>query len=168
MKGRTETGRTVSNESKKFVETWTNPKATNEEKVSTFQAAAKQHVAYLSAAADGKGVDRHLFGLKQMLQPNEPVPEIFTDPIFSYSQTWYISSSQVPSEYFQSWGWSQVIDDGFGLAYLINNDWIHVHISCKRGNGLKSDHLKWYLVESANEMKDILTKGLLSEPKAKL
>lgn len=168
LKGRTETGRTVSNESKKFVETWTNPKATNEEKVSTFQAAAKQHVAYLSAAADGKGVDRHLFGLKQMLQPNEPVPEIFTDPIFSYSQTWYISSSQVPSEYFQSWGWSQVIDDGFGLAYLINNDWIHVHISCKRGNGLKSDHLKWYLVESANEMKDILTKGLLSEPKAKL
>ena len=73
LKGRTETGRTVSNESKKFVETWTNPKATNEEKVSTFQAAAKQHVAYLSAAADGKGVDRHLFGLKQMLQPNEPV-----------------------------------------------------------------------------------------------
>ena len=32
LKGRTETGRTVSNESKKFVETWTNPKATNEEK----------------------------------------------------------------------------------------------------------------------------------------
>ena len=85
----------------------------------------------MSAAADGKGVDRHLFGLKQMLQPNEPVQK-FSLINFSYSQTWYISSSQVPSEYFQSWGWSQVIDDGFGLTYLINNDWIHVHISCKR------------------------------------
>lgn len=167
LKGRTETGRTVSNESKKFVETWTNPKATIEEKVATFQAATKQHVAYLSSAADGKGVDRHLFGLKQMLKPGEEIPEIFTDPIFTYSQTWYISSSQVPSEYFQSWGWSQVIDDGFGLAYLINNDWIHVHISCKYGNGLSSAQLKWFLVDSANEMQDVLVKGLLGD-KAKL
>ncbi|KAI5949866.1 CAT2 [Candida jiufengensis] len=167
LKGRTETGRTVSNESKKFVETWTNPNSSIEEKVSTFQDATKQHVTYLSQAADGKGVDRHLFGLKSMLQPGEPVPEIFTDPIFAYSQTWYISSSQVPSEFFQSWGWSQVIDDGFGLAYLINNDWIHVHISCKKGNGLSSDKLKWFLVDSANEMQDVLVKGLLGD-KAKL
>ncbi|KAI3405314.1 CAT2 [Candida oxycetoniae] len=167
LKGRTETGRTVSNESKKFVETWTDPTSTIEEKVATFQAATKQHVAYLSEAADGKGVDRHLFGLKSMLKPGEPVPEIFQDPIFTYSQTWYLSSSQVPSEFFQSWGWSQVIDDGFGLAYLINNDWIHVHISCKKGNGLKSDHLKWYLVDSANQMQDVLVKGLLGD-KAKL
>lgn len=167
LKGRTETGRSVSIESKAFVETWTNPDASIEQKVESFQKAAKQHVAYLSEAADGKGVDRHLFGLKQMLQPGEKVPEIFTDPIFSYSQTWYISSSQIPSEYFQSWGWSQVIDEGFGLAYLINNDWIHVHISAKRGNGLRSDHLKWFLVESANQMKDVLSKGLL-EPQAKL
>ncbi|EMG48361.1 Carnitine O-acetyltransferase, mitochondrial [Candida maltosa Xu316] len=172
LKGRTETGRTVSNESKKFVETWTDANASAQDKVATFQTAAKQHVNYLLAAADGKGVDRHLFGLKQMIQPSDgAVPEIFTDPIFTYSQTWYISSSQVPSEFFQSWGWSQVIDDGFGLAYLINNDWIHVHISCKRGNGLSSEHFKWYLIESANEMKDVLTKGLLSEelpPKSKL
>lgn len=54
-------------------------KATIEEKVATFQAATKQHVAYLSSAADGKGVDRHLFGLKQMLKPGEEIPEIFTD-----------------------------------------------------------------------------------------
>lgn len=167
LKGRTETGRSVSNESKKFVETWTDVNASVEEKVETFQAACKQHVNYLSQAADGKGVDRHLFGLKQMLAAGEEVPEIFKDPVFSYSSTWYLSSSQVPSEYFQSWGWSQVIDNGFGLAYLINNDWLHVHISCKKNNGLRSDHLKWYLVESANEMKDILSKGLL-EPKAKL
>ncbi|CAK9441135.1 uncharacterized protein LODBEIA_P50040 [Lodderomyces beijingensis] len=163
LKGRTETGRTVSNESKKFVETWVDPNSSIEDKVATFQAATKQHVVYLTAAADGKGVDRHLFGLKSMLKPGEPVPEIFTDPVFAYSQTWYISSSQVPSEFFQSWGWSQVIDDGFGLAYLINNDWIHVHISCKRGNGLKSDQLKWFLVDSANQMQDVLVKGLLGD-----
>jgi carnitine O-acetyltransferase len=166
LNGRTETGRTVSNESKKFVETWTSFDATNEEKIATFQAACKQHVKYLSDAANGHGVDRHFLGLKNQLQPGEEVPAIFTDPVFSYSATWYISSSQIPSEYFQSWGWSQVIDDGFGLAYMINSEWIHVHISCKRGNGLRSDHLKYYLTESANEMRDVLKTSL--PPKAKL
>lgn len=166
LNGRTETGRVVSNESKKFVETWADPFASSEDKIATFQAAAKQHVAYLSAAADGHGVDRHLFGLKQMVQPGEQVPEIFTDPVYSYSQTWFISSSQIPSENFQAWGWQQVIDEGFGLAYLVNSDWLHVHISARKGNGLNSSHLKWYLGEAAQELKDVLSAGLLeSKPK---
>lgn len=160
LKGRTETGRTVSNESKKFVETWSDNNATTEEKINTFNAACKKHVGYLVEAADGKGVDRHLFGLKQMLKPGESLPKIFSDPVFSYSQTWYLSTSQIPSEFFQSWGYSQVIDDGFGLAYLIAQDWLHVHISCKKGNGLDSKYMKWYLTEAANEMKQILSTQL--------
>lgn len=166
LKGRTETGRSVSNESKKFVETWTDFNSTTEEKIATFQAACKQHVKYLGEAANGKGVDRHFLGLKNMLQPGEEVPAIFSDPVFSYSATWYLSTSQIPSEYFQSWGFSQVIDDGYGLAYMINSDWLHVHISCKKGNGLRSDVLKYYLTETANEMRDILKTSL--PPKAKL
>lgn len=166
LKGRTETGRVASVESKKFVETWTDANATNEEKIAAFNAASKQHVKYLSEAADGKGVDRHLFGLLQMLKEGEDVPAIFKDPVFKYSSTWYISSSQVPSEYFQSWGWSQVIDEGFGLAYLVNSEWLHVHISSKKGFGLNSAYLKQYLVEAANEMKTVLSTQLA--PKAKL
>lgn len=167
LKGRTETGRTVSVESKNFVETWTNPNSTVADKVASFQTACKQHVSYLSAAADGLGVDRHLFGLKQMLKPGEEVPALFSDPIMSYSATWYISSSQVPSEYFQNWGWSQVTDSGFGLAYLINNDSLSINISARKGNGLRSDHLKHYLLDTANEMKQVLSEG--SAPvKAKL
>ncbi|KAG7193316.1 Carnitine O-acetyltransferase mitochondrial [Scheffersomyces spartinae] len=167
LKGRTETGRSVSIELTAFVKTWSNPSSSIEDKVATFVAAAKQHVGYLVEASNGRGVDRHLFGLKQMIAPGEEIPEIFTDPVYAYSSTWFLSTSQVPSEYFQSWGFSQVIDQGFGLAYLINNEWIHVHISSKRGNGLNSDHLKWYLTEAALEMKDTLSKGLLA-PKAKL
>lgn len=166
LKGRTETGRVASVESKKFVETWADANSTNEEKIAAFNAASKQHVKYLSEAADGKGVDRHLFGLLQMLKDGEDVPAIFKDPVFKYSSTWYISSSQVPSEYFQSWGWSQVIDEGFGLAYLVNSEWLHVHISSKKGFGLNSAYLKQYLVEAANEMKTVLSTQLA--PKAKL
>lgn len=165
LKGRTETGRSVSVESKKFVETWSDLNATNEEKIAAFNAACKQHVKYLGEAADGKGVDRHLFGLLQMIREGEEVPSIFKDPVFKYSSTWYISSSQVPSEFFQSWGWSQVIDEGFGLAYLVNSEWLHVHISCKKGYGLKSDYLKYYLTEAANEMKQILSTQLPAKAK---
>lgn len=166
LKGRTETGRSVSVESKKFVETWTDENASTEDKIAAFNAACKQHVKYLGEAADGKGVDRHLFGLLQMVRQGEEVPALYKDPVFKYSQTWFVSSSQVPSEHFQSWGWSQVIDEGFGLAYLVNSEWLHVHISCKKGFGLRSDYLKYYLTETANEMKQVLSAQLA--PKAKL
>lgn len=166
LKGRTETGRTVSVESAAFVKTWADPTSTTEAKIDTFNKACKQHVAYLTAAADGRGVDRHLFGLKQMLREGEPVPAIFQDPVFAYSSTWFLSTSQVPSEYFQSWGFSQVVDEGFGLGYLVNKDWIHTHIACKKGNGLRSDLLKWYLTDTANQMKEVLSTQLA--PKAKL
>lgn len=165
LKGRTETGRSASVEAKKFVETFTDFNATNEAKIAAFNEACKQHVKYLVEAADGKGVDRHLFGLLQMIKQGEEVPGIFKDPIYKYSSTWYLSSSQVPSEYFQSWGWSQVIDEGFGLAYLVNSDWLHVHISCKKGFGLRSDYMKYYLTEAANEMKQVLSTQLPAKSK---
>lgn len=166
LKGRTETGRSVSVELKKFVETWSDLNASTEDKIATFNAACKQHVKYLLEAADGKGVDRHLLGLLRMVKPGEDVPAIFKDPVYKYSSNWYISSSQVPSEFFQSWGWSQVINEGVGLAYLVNSEWLHVHISSKKGYGLNSAYLKYYLTEAANEMKQILSTQLA--PKAKL
>jgi carnitine O-acetyltransferase len=79
------------------------------------QKAVTNHVKYISDAADGKGVDRHLFGLKKLLGDGEEVPAIFTDPAFAYSSKWYLSSSQLSSEYFNGYGWSQVIDEGWGL-----------------------------------------------------
>lgn len=100
-----------------------------------------------------------------MIKQGEEVPGIFKDPIFKYSSTWYLSTSQVPSENFQSWGWSQVIDEGFGLAYLVNNEWLHVHISCKKGYGLRSDYMKYYLTEAANEMKLVLSTQLPAKAK---
>ena len=53
---------------------------------------------------------------EKCLKEGEPVPEIFKDPAFSYSSSWYISSSQLSSEYFNGYGWSQVIDDGWGTC----------------------------------------------------
>lgn len=120
--GRTETTRTVSDESVTFCDAMADASVSREECERLFRAAVQAHVAYTADASDGYGVDRHLFGLKKLVQEGEEVPEIFKDPAFSYSSSWYISSSQLSSEYFNGYGWSQVIDQGWGIAYMINEN----------------------------------------------
>lgn len=114
QEGRTETCRSVSDESVAFCNAMAHPLSTAEECRGLFRKALDAHIKYISDASDGKGVDRHLFGLKKSLQPGEPVPELFQDPAFSYSSSWFVSSSQLSSEYYNGYGWSQVINDGWG------------------------------------------------------
>ena len=122
QQGRTETCRTVSDESVAFCDAMEDPEASNEKRVELFRAALKGHVAYISDASDGRGVDRHLFGLKKCLKDGEPIPDLYKDEAYSYSSTWFISSSQLSSEYFNGYGWSQVVDQGWGIAYMINEN----------------------------------------------
>lgn len=122
QQGRTETCRTVSDSSVAFCDAMANADVGDEARAALFRKAVNSHVEYITAASDAKGVDRHLFGLKKLLNADEEIPAIFKDPAYSYSSTWYISSSQLSSEYFNGYGWSQVIDDGFGIAYMINEN----------------------------------------------
>ena len=133
QQGRTETTRTVSNESVAFCDAMANPDMGREDCEKLFRAAVNAHVKYTQEASDGYGVDRHLFGLKKCLKEGEEVPEIFTDPAYTYTQTWYVSSSQLSSEYFNGYGWSQVIDQGWGIAYMINEN--RYVVSCHRVRG---------------------------------
>ncbi len=120
--GRTETCRTVSDDSVAFCNAMAAPDVSDEDRISLFRKAIAAHIEYISAASDGKGVDRHLFGLKKLLEPGEEVPAIYKDPVFGYSSSWFLSTSQLSSEFFNGYGWSQVIDEGFGIAYMINEN----------------------------------------------
>lgn len=122
QQGRTETCRTVSDESVAFCNAMADPEVSPEQCVKAFRSALDAHVKYISDASDGKGVDRHLFGLKKCLTEGEEVPEIYKDRAYGYSSTWRISSSQLSSEFFNGYGWSQVVDDGWGIAYMINEN----------------------------------------------
>jgi carnitine O-acetyltransferase len=114
QQGRTETTRTVSDDSVAFCNAMADPSVNADECVKLLRAALDAHVKYISDASDGRGVDRHLFGLKNCLRPGESTPSLYNDPAYTYSGTWYISSSQLSSEYFNGYGWSQVVDDGWG------------------------------------------------------
>jgi carnitine O-acetyltransferase len=122
QQGRTETCRSVSDDSVAFCNAMADPTVDDKTRVSLFRKAIDSHLEYITAASDGKGVDRHLLGLKKLLKPGEEVPAIFKDPACSYSCSWFLSTSQLSSEYFNGYGWSQVIDAGFGVAYMVNEN----------------------------------------------
>lgn len=164
QQGRTETTRTVSDASVAFCDAMANPEVGPQECERLFRDAVKAHVKYTLDASDGYGVDRHLFGLKKLVREGEELPEIFKDPAYTYSSTWYISSSQLSSEYFNGYGWSQVIDQGWGIAYMINENNIQFNVVSKH---LGCDRMSHYLNEAAGDIRDILLPSL--EPaKAKL
>ncbi|RPA74455.1 acyltransferase ChoActase/COT/CPT [Ascobolus immersus RN42] len=162
--GRTETCRTVSEESVAWVKAMQDPTVSADEAIKLFRAAINGHVEYISAASDGKGVDRHFFGLKNSLKEGEEVPEFFKDPAFSYSCKWYLSTSQLSSEYFNGYGWSQVQDEGYGIAYMINENSLQFNIVSKR---LGVERMRFYLTEAAADMRELLEREL-EGPKAKL
>ncbi|KOS21487.1 Carnitine O-acetyltransferase [Escovopsis weberi] len=164
QQGRTETCRTVSDESVAWCQSMADNNLDDNTRVDLLHKAIKAQQEYISAASDGKGVDRHLFGLKKLLEPGQELPAIYKDPAYGYSCSWYLSTSQLSSEYFNGYGWSQVIDGGFGIAYMINENGINFNIVSKN---LGSDKMSYYLNEAANDMRDLLT-PTLEPPKAKL
>ncbi|KAG8956475.1 Carnitine O-acetyltransferase mitochondrial [Tulasnella sp. 419] len=68
QRGRTEVIRSASKESKAWAEAMLNPKETDVNRAALFRRAVARHLQYAAWAADGRGVDRHLFGLKKMLK----------------------------------------------------------------------------------------------------
>ncbi|KAG8982888.1 Carnitine O-acetyltransferase mitochondrial, partial [Tulasnella sp. 427] len=122
--GRTEVIRGASKESKAWAEAMLNPAESGAHRAALFRRAIARHVQYAAWAADGQGVDRHLFGLKKLLKPDEKVPAVYTDPSYGKSNHWELSTSNLSSEYFAGWGYGEVVPDGYGLSYSIGDSYI--------------------------------------------
>jgi carnitine O-acetyltransferase len=114
--GRTETCRSVSVDSVAWVKAMQNGALSKEEKAALGKKAVSSHVKYMADCVDGRGVDRHLLGLKLLLKPTEKLPEIFTDKAFAYTKHWNLSTSQITSEYYEGYGWGEVVPDGYGVG----------------------------------------------------
>ncbi|EEB90877.1 hypothetical protein MPER_10858 [Moniliophthora perniciosa FA553] len=140
--GRTEVIRSASNESKKWAEAMLDPHKSDMNRATLFRAAVKRHLQYAAWAADGHGVDRHLLGLRKSLKDGEPVPEVYSDPSFSKTGHWELSTSQLSSDYFDGWGYGEVVPDGL-----------------KRNTA----ELKHYLAEAATETRAMMEKAMASE-----
>ncbi|KAF8159566.1 carnitine acetyl transferase [Crassisporium funariophilum] len=122
FKGRTEAIRVVTSESDAWVRSMDDKTATAETRKQLFDQATKKHVNLAKTAGQGQGVDRHLFGLKKLLQEGEEVPELYNDPVFARSSYWVLSTSAIFSKHFPVYGWGEVVPDGFGVAYMTGYD----------------------------------------------
>ncbi|KAL1925629.1 uncharacterized protein VTP21DRAFT_512 [Calcarisporiella thermophila] len=158
--GRTETIRSVTNESKRWLEAMVDPNTSDEERTTLLRKAIDKHVEYTNWAVSGNGVDRHLLGLKLLAEKeNSKLPSIFTDPSYSLSSHWNLSTSQITDDAFEEYGWGEVVPDGFGVAYMVKDDVLQFNVVSK---GLGSPRL---CAELEKALVDI--RALLSKPVAK-
>lgn len=132
VKGRTEVCRTVSEDSVAFTRAMIDPSATPVQRLELAKKAIKTHVAYMSEAVKGMGVDRHLLGLKLSLKSGEETPALFKDPGYSISSHWNMSTSQLSSEHFDGYGWGEVVPDGYGIAYMIKKNSLSFNVAARR------------------------------------
>ncbi|KAF8141592.1 acyltransferase ChoActase/COT/CPT [Boletus edulis] len=121
-KGRTETIRVVSDECVAFVRAMLEKSATSEEKVRLLRDAVKKHTRLATEATMGEGVDRHMLGLRLSRPSSLSGPALFTDPLYTRSSHWTLSTSAVFSSHLGAYGWGEVVPDGFGVAYMTGFD----------------------------------------------
>lgn len=160
QRGRTEVIRAASEQSKAWVDAMVNPNATDAQRAALFRSAVARHVQYSAWAADGQGVDRHLFGLKRMLKEGESLPEIYKDPAFSLSSKWELSTSQLSSKYLDGWGYGEVVPDGYGLSYSISDDYVRWTITSLK---LDTEKFKECLAEAATETRQMMGRARQTE-----
>ncbi|KAI0345883.1 acyltransferase ChoActase/COT/CPT [Trametopsis cervina] len=158
--GRTEVIRSASNESKKWAESMLDASVSDETRAKLFRQAVTRHLQYAAWAADGQGVDRHLFGLKRMLKEGESLPEIYTDPAFSKTNHWELSTSNLSSPVLDGWGYGEVVPDGYGLSYTIGDEYIRWTITSEKR---RTKDLKHYLAEAATETREMMERAAKAE-----
>ncbi|KAJ1964378.1 Carnitine O-acetyltransferase mitochondrial [Dipsacomyces acuminosporus] len=154
-RGRTETSRSVSAASVEWCRAMVDhPGSTSlHEKSELLRKAVVNQSQYTAMCAKGSGIDRHLLGLEYALLPGEPTPAIFTDGVFKTSRHWKLSTSQISDPILDAYGWGEVVDDGFGIAYRIENESLHFNVVSQR---LGSRRLCQYLSDALMDMRFLL------------
>jgi len=122
FKGRTETIKVVTTQSDAWVKSMDDPAVDTAERKRLFDEAAMKHIQLAKNCGNGQGVDRHMLGLKQLVQKGEETPSVFLDPLVTRASYWVISTSAIFSKHFPVYGWGEVVPDGFGVAYVTGYD----------------------------------------------
>jgi carnitine O-acetyltransferase len=122
LHGRTETTRSVSKESSEFVKrmgmmaSFDDTQPSLEAKRLLLRKATKSHTAYISKAAKGEAVDRHLFGISMLANNEDNIPSLYMDPLFVRSKRWRLGTSNLMHPNVENWGFGEVVRDGLGIG----------------------------------------------------
>ncbi|KAG1804982.1 acyltransferase ChoActase/COT/CPT [Suillus plorans] len=155
--------------------------------LSLLQQAIQTHARRTREAAIGRGIDRHLLGLKLMLEelpvdaitstsssdspsksgPTDPPQKrthpLFADPLFSRSQEWKLSTSGLSAgDQFRGTGFGAGWEDGYGINYLIAPNRIKFCVESKFSSPLTSTNkFKQHIADALQDMRAICEAGEL-------
>ncbi|XP_063093230.1 peroxisomal carnitine O-octanoyltransferase isoform X3 [Cavia porcellus] len=123
--GRTETVRSCTMEAVRWCQAMQDPSASLFEQQQKMLQAFAKHNKMMKECSAGKGFDRHLLGLSLIAKEEGlPVPELFTDPLFSRSGgggNFVLSTSLVG--YLRIQGVVvPMVHNGYGFFYHIRDD----------------------------------------------
>ncbi|WFD07931.1 carnitine O-acetyltransferase [Malassezia vespertilionis] len=136
LRGRTETIRTVQPEVLTFVQAWSDVKAPLQTKLSALRKACVQHTKCSKESASGHGFDRHFYALSCLWQllhgaKDAPKPSLFADEGYDLLNHVVLSTSNCGNPALRIFGFGPVVQDGFGIGYIIHENRLTICASSK-------------------------------------
>lgn len=142
MHGRTEAIRSVTKESKDFVQTFCDEGASATAKITALRNACKRHTELTRECSTGQGQDRHLYAMHSLVQREinraeesgekvPQVPAIFSDPGYSTLCSSVLSTSNCGNPALRLFGFGPTHPEGYGIGYIIKDEGISVCMSSK-------------------------------------
>ncbi len=129
--GRTEAMRSVTPESVEFIRTFTE-KCSDEEKYAALNKAVAAHVSRQKDCQQGYGVDRHLSALLRLAVAQGMMPKIYQDKAYKVlGDSTICTSSLAAGMGMELFCFGQVVDNGYGIGYIIKPDSITVSVTSK-------------------------------------
>lgn len=147
--GRTEAMRSATEQAATFCKLWMSPAATNSEKLAALREATQYHSAGIKLAASGKGMERHLFALMKIAERNGiPTPAFFSSAAYKKLNHTVLSTSNCGNPSLRLFGFGPVVQDGFGIGYIIRDTGVQYSISSKHRQTERFAHtLKQTLID---------------------
>ncbi|XP_013101090.2 carnitine O-acetyltransferase isoform X2 [Stomoxys calcitrans] len=158
--GRTETIRSCSNESVAFAQAMINAACNDATRVKLLTLAVNGHRQFTNMALQGRGIDRHLLGLKLMaLENNLPVPKFYSSPGYVKSTHFRIATSQVATKNKAFMCYGSSTDDGYGCCYNPRDNDMFLAVSSWTSNQETSSvEFAKSIEEALDRMREILVK----------
>ena len=164
--GRTECARATSMEKSDLVKALVDGPQNNEILYSLMKKASAAHSDRIMDCRNGLGIERHMYGLEQiyyLYKANlamKELPEIFTDKGYLTLRHDFISTSGMAYDSVKYRIFGPVVEDGYGMAYIILDRSISINISCRSSEEENAQKLTDHLEEALKELREIAESNL--------
>ncbi|MTV82303.1 choline/carnitine O-acyltransferase [Secundilactobacillus folii] len=155
--GRTENARSINVGKRDFAEAFAAGSRDAAVK-QLFDHAVTEHTDRVHLAQKGFGVERHLLGLKYMMQQNggeaafPDAAEFFNSGFLKQLETDFFSTTGVPYDLIDTFSFAPTSNDGYGIYYGILDDRILLTVSAWDTNPFGAEELLTVIRESLKEV----------------